>query len=99
MKGSRERESEELVSSMRHGRDGELLPKQRHVEGENGGITRIMNIEDLIINGPSVSKENKVTRQMKATNKGQIKQLAAANTLTKRVVNYDLLSSLAQANL
>lgn len=94
-KGSDEGGLGKLVSPMCRGRDGEPLPKHRHVEAEDAETTRRMNIDNLINKGPLLRKVNKVSRKKKTAKKRSARQLAAAKTLTERVDHYDLLSSLA----
>lgn len=97
VKYNHEKKSNKLVSALRHGRNGVNLSKQRHFEGEDGEITRRMNIKILTDKDPSVCK--KVSRKAEATNRDKPRQFVVVKKLTEKVGNQNLWSSLGQSNI
>lgn len=79
------------------GSDGEPLPKQRHVEDQDGDSNRKVAIYSLINRASLARKVVTVPKKGKATDRDMTGQLAAARPSTERVKHYDFLSNLAHA--
>lgn len=83
---------------MFHVRDRERLLKQPHVKGDYAAISRILDIENLIMKRSVVCIVQNLSKIKSSTCRGKPRQLAIAKALTERVERYDLLCTLAEAN-
>lgn len=83
---------------MHRGRDGELIPKQCRMKGENGEIKKRMSIKHFDNKDSLVRNPRKIARKTNATNEAsKSSQQTAAKSPTEKVEHYDLLLSIAQA--
>lgn len=87
----------EVVSAVRCKRDGRPVPKQKYLRDDNE-VQKTMQI-DKLINKASLLMKQKVVRRLKKEEKvKRSRKPAEAKAIVSRVEQYDVGSSIAQAN-